>query len=164
MDISLFYPIRRLKIYGHKTAHKSRMLEILCQNELWAQGRTHSYQKTKNSAIEKKVISCSGNLDISLFYKKRNSSSQSWYSWTGFPQVFRHQFSRLSRHLGVEKDIIFPDTTLKSILFFQTYCESQQRQSQTPLNTILTQLIGKDLENVQMNSRQSGTLLQHYSS
>ena len=38
----------------------------------------------------------------------------------GFPQVLRHQFSRLSRLLGLEKYIIFPDITLKIIFFFQT--------------------------------------------
>ena len=44
---------------------------------------------------------------------------------TGFPQQLKDQYSRQSRLLGIKNYIIFPDTTLKSILFFQTFFRVQ---------------------------------------
>ena len=49
-----------------------------------------------------------------------------WEPYSGFPQQLEDQYSRQSRLLGIKNYIIFPDTTLKSILFFQTFFRIQQ--------------------------------------
>ena len=48
-------------------------------------------------------------------------SNLGFFRVTGFPVVWEHQKSRQSRLLVLKNYIIIPDTTLKSILLFQTY-------------------------------------------